>query len=67
MPSDDALKRTHGQERVIIHAADLYLLVITTLNLKPGSTLIPLAARHNGRMTLLSRTKLSAQQSLASG
>lgn len=32
MPSDYALKRSHGQETVIIHAADLYLLVITSRN-----------------------------------
>ncbi|KAJ5622161.1 hypothetical protein N7528_005393 [Penicillium herquei] len=29
MPSDYALERTHGEETVLIHAADLYLLVIT--------------------------------------
>lgn len=33
MPSDYALKRTHGQATVTIHAADLYLLV-STCNLR---------------------------------
>lgn len=34
MSNEYVLERAHGQETVMIHAADLYLLVFTTLHLE---------------------------------
>ncbi|TQB68083.1 hypothetical protein MPDQ_004050 [Monascus purpureus] len=57
MPSDYALKRSYGQETVIIHAADLYLLVITSRNPSKHEMNKWLELGSRGRMPYVERLK----------